>query len=221
MKLRLPVSGLASALFAFGAMHANAVTINWGSGVLDSLATTDGQSLDSSYQIKLGVFINDFVPTADNMSDWASNWRTFDQAAFNAALGYFTGTAELKPDGTSSSAAADVGVNFSDLEAYVWVFNDLAIEGATQWFLGRSDSWVMPTANGVCCDSRPPAQWSTGDLSPADTPVFGGQGAASGGGFVYSPGNYVLQTYNVVPEPSVLLLSSLGFLMLLRRRNSG
>lgn len=218
MKPRRSVSGLAAAILAFASLHAHATTINWGSNVFDSLANSEGQALDSSYKVELGVFVNSFVPTADNTADWAANWKTFDLASFNTDMGYFTGTADLKPDGSSSSAAADLGVNFADMEAYVWVFNDLVIEGSTQWFLGRSDSWVMPHTPGGCCDSGLPAQWSTSDLTPSDTPVFGGQGAVIGGGYTNSAGNFVLQTYNVVPEPAVMLLSSLGLCLLFRRR---
>lgn len=188
-------------------MHASGVTINWGSPVVSQFVNSEGQALDSSYKVELGVFVNSFVPTSENTAEWSANWRTFSAGAFNLQNGYFTGTADLKGDGSSSDVLADIGVNYSDLEAYVWVFNSDTMQVGSEWFLGRSDSWVLPSASPGCCDGRTPLNWSTSDLNVGDTPVFGGQGVVSGGGTVIIPGNYVLQTYTV-PEPSVLLLGS-------------
>lgn len=210
----------AAAVLFFAATQAQAVTINWGSPALSTSVNSEGQAIDSSYHVELGAFANGFIPTAQNVSEWGANWRTFSVATYNAEFGNFSGTADLLAGGGSSDLMADVGMNFSDVEAYVWIFNTETMAPNTQWFLGRSDSWVMPTAPVVgddCCDGTLPAQWSISDLRPGDTPVVGGQGQVSGGGYVTAPGNYDIQTYQV-PETSALLLASAGLAFMFRRR---
>ncbi|MEK7952020.1 PEP-CTERM sorting domain-containing protein [Luteolibacter soli] len=214
-----PAVQAAAAFLLFAVAQATAVTINWGSPVLSSTVNSQGQEIDSSYHVELGAFANGFVPTEQNMSEWASNWRTFSVATYVAEFGSFTGTADLVAGGASSDPMASLGMNFSDVEAYVWIFNSATMSANTEWFLGRSDSWVMPTAplETDCCDDRLPTQWSISDLRPGDTPVYGGQGQVAGAGSASNPGNYDIQTYTV-PETSSLLLASVGLLFTFWRR---
>jgi len=205
-------------LLASGLPAAHATTINWGSPVLSTLVDSTGQQLDAGYHIQLGFFADSFVPTAANVADWGSNWRTFDEASYDPEMGYFTGTADLKADGSSSSLNSTLGINFSGQPVFMWIYNQTGAVEGSEWFLGRADSWVMPVASQDCCDSNLPAQWSTSDLSVSQTPVFGAQGPVIGGGNASNPGNYTIQTYQVVPEPSAVVLSVVGMALLLRRR---
>jgi hypothetical protein len=219
MRLHQQIARAAAGIVIFAATPAPATTINWGSPVLSATVNSKGQALDSSYHVELGGFANGFVPTTQNMGDWAANWRTFSVASFNPELGYFSGSADLLAGGASSDPLADVGLNFSDIEAFVWIFNSTTMTADTEWFLGRSGSWVMPTAplESGCCDSTLPTQWSISDLAPGDTPVYGSQGPAAGGGSAENPGTYAIQTYTI-PESSTLLLASFGLLFTFWRR---
>ncbi|RYD67286.1 MAG: hypothetical protein EOP83_03120, partial [Verrucomicrobiaceae bacterium] len=143
--LHLVVQAAAAVLF-FAVTQAQAVTINWGSPVLSTTVNSQGAAIDSSYHVELGTFVSGFTPTAQNVADWSANWRTFSVATYNEETGSFSGTADLLAGGGSSDPMSDLGVNFSDVEAYVWIFNTETMAPDTQWFLGRSDSWVMPTA---------------------------------------------------------------------------
>ncbi|MCW1914641.1 PEP-CTERM sorting domain-containing protein [Luteolibacter sp. GHJ8] len=217
MRLRHKAVQAAAAFLLFAVTQAPAATINWGSPVLSTTADSKGEALDSSYSVELGAFANGFVPTAENTEDWAANWRTFSVASFDPELGYFTGTADLLVGGGSSDPLADTGINFSDMEVYVWVFNSTTMEPESEWFLGRSDSWVMPTAPTECCDNGLPTQWSTTDFTTSDTPVYGAQGPVFGGGVSDNPGVYTIQTHTV-PEASTLVLAAFGMMFCLRRR---
>lgn len=200
-------------------MQARAATISWGSPVLSDTVDSTGVALDSSYKVELGAFANGFVPTTQNMGQWADNWRTFSVGSFNSELGYFAGSADLLAGGASSDPLADLGMNFSDVEAYVWIFNFTTLSANTEWFLGRSDSWVMPTAplEDDCCDPTLPTQWSISDMATGDTPVVGAQGPVAGGGSAENPGSHAIQTY-AVPEASTFLLTACGMLVAFRRR---
>jgi hypothetical protein len=145
----------------------------------------------------------------------------FDQAAYNQANGYFTGTAGMADDGTGLSSHATAGFSFEGLSAYIWVRNgDDPVEG-TEWFLARADSWVFPDAVPGCCDNEPNAQWSVSELDGGDVPVWGSQGGITGNGSYTVTGNHSLQTFTFVPEPSSPLLSALAVaLAVLRRRRA-
>ena len=205
-----------------------AVQINWGNEIDSDLRDSFGNSLDATFAIQLGYFEKvlgqQFVPTAANTGEWSSHWKVFDQAAFDPLAGYFTSSANLNPEGTSSSTFADndLGVDFSNQNAYVWIHNSQTPGTGTEWFLGRSattPAWQIPAKVEDCCDNRPPVEWSITDLEPADAPVFGKQGGTSGAGDYSVTGPYTLQTFSVVPEPSSCLLLTLGgAAVILRRR---
>ena len=212
------------------ATPAAAIQINWGDLVDSDLRDSYGNSLDATYAIQLGFFEEvlgqQFVPTVANAADWSSHWKVFDQAAFDPLAGYFASTVMLKADGTSSSTFADndLGLDFSNKNAYVWIHNSETPGTTTEWFLGRSaigTDWHIPDKVAECCDNRAPLEWSVSDLTPGKVPVFGKQGTDTGGGSYTVTGNYTLQTFTFVPEPSSALLLALGGVAaVLRRRRT-
>ncbi len=211
--------------------HAQAA-LSWGSVLPSNLRDSDGVALDSSFFMQLGFFDNTFTPTASNTADWAANWKVFDQAgyygvsdpnnSFDAATGYFARESiEINLAGQSQSAYADLGVNSSGKDAYLWVYNSKTSGvTTTEWLLVRAATWVFPAGRDLneCC-SDTPVQWSVSDLGSA-APVWGAQGLFSGGGEHTNTGNYNLQTFTFIPEPSTALLTVLGtvFVLLRRRR---
>jgi len=213
------------------ATPASAIQINWGDEVDSALRDSFGNSLDATFAIQLGFFEKvlgiQFVPDATNTADWSSHWKVFDQAAFDPLAGYFASTVMLNADGTSSSSFADndLGLDFSNQDAYIWIHNSETPGTTTEWFLGRSatgTAWHIPDKVAECCDNRPPLEWSVSDLTSGKVPVFGKQGTDTGGGSYTVTGTYTLQTFTFVPEPSSSLLLALGGVVAaLRRRRPG
>ncbi len=219
LKHRLSTGGRAILMMAWTVAPLTAATVNWGTSFDSGLATSTGATVDSSsFTFELGFFANSFIPTMENIDQWEENWRTFDVATYNQSEGWVTGSAQMNADGTSSSLAADVGVNFSEMEAYVWVYNVTSVGFQAEWFLGRSESWVFPSATGDdCCDESLPVQWSIEDMATGEKPVIGAHGEAVGGGVASQPGVYTIQTY-AIPEPGSLGLIMLSLGACLRRR---
>lgn len=218
LKHRLSTGGRAILVLAWTVAPLTAATVNWGTSFESGLATSTGAAMDSSFTFEIGFFANSFIPTMENISEWEENWRTFDSSTYTGNDGWVTGTAEMNADGTSSSLAADVGVNFSEMEAYVWVYNVTSTGFQAEWFLARNESWVFPTASGddECCDDRI-VQWSLDDLGTGDTPVIGAHGEVTGGGVASQPGVHTIQTY-AIPEPGSLWLMTLSLCACFRRR---
>lgn len=199
------------------AYRVQAQTLEWGSEVFSDLVDSKEQALDETFIFQLGAFEVGFVPDETNVSEWSTRWVAFSQAGYNQDLTYFTGTATMNDDGSSSYDPGS-GIDFSGLEAYIWIRNGDIPVGGTEWLLVRKASWVFPIATPGCCDNQEPLQWSISQLESGDTPVWGSQGGVDGGGVFTSTGNQTLQTFTFVPEPGSLLLASASLGLLLRRR---
>jgi hypothetical protein len=195
-------------------------TIEWGSEVFSQIVDSKGAALDNSYVFEVGVFAAPFTPSGANTDDWFANWRTFDRAAYSQANGHFASTVEMANDGTSESPSMTAAApSFEGLEAYIWVRNSATPSPTTEWFLVKSPAWVFPTANPDCCDNGLPVQWSIGDLTQSDTPVWGSQMGKDGSGSFTQDGVYELQTFTFVPEPSAAMMVLLSCAFLLTRRS--
>lgn len=219
--------------------------IEWGTPVDTYLTTSYDVELVSNTQPifwQLGAFVDGFNPTEANANLWAANWRVFDLAATNYALGLFTGIAILADDGTSTSTYATPGFDFRGLDAYIWGYNttnDLwdgtKVYGpGMEWLVFRAsdnpvDPWVFPTNY----PPGPPSleyEWSISDLTTNDVPLWGSQNGVIGLGVASSPVNSappfygdVLQLYTIIPEPSgiaagILLVTGAGLYHWKRRR---
>lgn len=222
--LCLPLLGV----FTLALASLNAQTLNWGSAVFSDLVDSQGNTLDSTYVFELGAFANGFVPTESNIDLWYGNWQVFDTASYNGLeqadddgiYGYFTSTVRMNSDGTSDSPSQTPGaLSFEGLDAYIWVRNSNLAEEGSEWLLARADTWVFPAAEDDCCGNGPPIEFSTSDLTPTVTPLWGSQGGVTGGGQITSIGFYTLQTATFVPEPSTPLLSMFACILLCFRRN--
>lgn len=215
MKIRIPLLAMSWCLLAAGSGHGQ--TLDWGSEVFSDLVDSQGDTLDSVFVFELGAFVDGFVPDETNVGLWHQNWMVFDQASYNASLGYFTSTVTMNDDGSSSYNPSSI--SFEGLSAYLWIRNSTDPVEGTEWLLARAASWVFPNAVPGCCDNEPPLQWSVSDLATTDVPVWGNQGGIEGAGHYTVTGNYTLQTYTFIPEPSsgVLLLFSAAMLMRRRR----
>lgn len=213
--LKVSVSGF---LGIAAAGMAKGETINWGNAYLDVLRDSYGNPLDDSYYFQLGFFENAFQPDDGNTGEWSSHWNTFDQASFDLATGYFTSSAQIRADGTSTSPYAELDLIFAGEQAYVWARN----AANTEWFLSTNGGWVFPSAADDCCDNTLPVEWAISDLDTGnDVPIWGRQGDEIGSGSYTVTGDYTLQTFTGVPEPSLLILAPVAAaVMLLRRRRT-
>jgi hypothetical protein len=220
---------LAAAVFVAGDSRLQAQTLDWGSRVFSDIVDSEGQTLDNTFLFQLGAFDPLFIPTEENMNQWVSNWRVFDQASYNPGIGYFanwsteTDTLRMLDDGTSNSPFETAGApSFEGLTAYIWIRKgDQPVEGS-EWLLTRASTWVFPNATPGCCDNELDVQWSVSDLDThGETPLWGGYGTVEGPGVFTPSGPHDLQTYTFVPEPSSsLLAAAAGILTVLRRRRS-
>lgn len=213
------------------ALPASARTINWGNTVDDLTLTSSTSLLDNSYTFELGSF-GSFIPDQSNIEQWAANWKVFDQATFgngkwDASSGFFSSTADLLTNGTSSASPPLPSFTFGlNEQAYIWVFNTQTLAvGTTEWALITNDStdglttddWKFPAPSD---HSLTPFDWRLPDVSHV---IWGGANNVQGPGDYTPPtGGFDLQTHTmtVVPEPSgALLIAITGMLIQLRRRS--
>ncbi|MCU0795312.1 MAG: hypothetical protein MUF31_05175 [Akkermansiaceae bacterium] len=201
------------------ASRAVAQNITWGSEIFSDLRDSRGEVLDqNSYVFQLGTFQTGFTPTSMNTADWASNWVVFDQASYNEGFGYITSATTMNADGSSSYDPGS-GFNFSGLTVYLWVYNGTTMSSGTEWFLGSAAAWgSFPAAESECCGNSLPVELSLSDLSGGDTPIWGSQGGVDGNGYSSVGGNFTLQTFSVIPEPSLCGLAICGGMVWILRR---
>ncbi len=223
--MKLQIVAFITALLMAAATSAHGQTLNWGSEVFSDLATSKGVALDNTFVFEIGSFDPAFVPTTSNVSDWSGNWRIFDRAAFDPGSGYFTSTVQMfrevsNPNTVHSDYPGAANINFSGLEAYLWVRNGTTPVKGTEWLLTRASNWTFPVVGGECCD-KSTVEWSVSDLTASNIPKWGSQNGVDGPGVVSNPSSHTLQTFTFVPEPSSALLGVVtGCCMILRRRRT-
>lgn len=201
------------------------------------MASSGAPNATSEFVFELGAFNSGFTPLSENLSEWADNWQTFEVAQIAADPGVF-GTlfgiqGGMTVDGmtVSEHPQADVEFNFSGLDAYLWIKNGTDLVQGTEWFLGRSDTWVFPDTGlfDTGCSSCPgetPVNWSTSNFASNtisdDVPLFGNQSGVLGQGVFTTTENemedFTLQTFGVVPEPSTIILPAIIGLCVFFRR---
>ena len=114
----------------------------------------------SGFRFELGVFKAGFVPTSENIDQWAENWNpaqaTFYNPETNRFAGKFTVTSNLAPFTAGTPA-------------YIWGFRGSPQEA--EWILFRKNNWKWPAT------STTPSPVSNKDLSwvaeQADTVLLG------------------------------------------------
>jgi len=197
--------------------------VNWGSLDFSRIVDSNGNVLPAdNFFFDLGAFRSDFTPTESNVADWASNWITFDRASYvinEFGTAVFAGSYSFYDDIFNNHNNGDFDGLGISRDAYIWVYNDTTPEPGTEWFLARASNWVFPVDPGDCCSNGEPMQWSMGDLTSTDIPLWGNQLGTEGPGerSVFDTGAD-LQTYTFIPEPSsALLIAMAGVAGALRR----
>jgi hypothetical protein len=219
---------LGSLLLALSALPARATTIDWGNSAGDVLLSSNGVPLDDTYIFELGSF-GGFTPTGLNQGDWLANWKPLDRAqapaasGWNSAASFFSSSVTLLDGGISSESPPLPAFTFAPGEqAYIFVYNSLALDGVSEWALitnngldgNAANDWLMPNAVGKTAIAL---EWR---LSDASTVIHGGVNSMQGyGNYTFDPGTFDLQTHTV-PEPAGVLLMAVAGLHLLRRRRA-
>ena len=212
------------------ALCQSSITYTWGTSTgAQRLVTSDGSPIEiDEFSIELGSFLNGFIPTLENIEQWAGNWGIFDAVTTpdsDSSDGFiasgeqsrFVGSAGLTLGQTSDSEDSNnTDVFAPGSQAYVFIRNADIIEAGTEFLLYTSEegvAWQFDSVQNSSISFSP--VWF---VSQADTVLFGGlNGEAGPGGFTDTSGDFVLRTHSVIPEPSVALLFVFAALSLLRR----
>lgn len=201
-----------------------ASTVFWGSAFNDNLFDSAGNTLDSTYSFEIGTF-GSFVPTYQNVDQWAANWHVIDRAfdpdsnGWNSTDQFFVGTVDLLADNSSNSPDADPAYQFSkDDIAYLWAYNSKDIVPTSEWALLSYGDDPANTGNPWVIADPSDSNSYNWNLTDAHVTVIGGANDVQGPGtYSANPGVFSLQTA-VVPEPgSALLLFAAAASHLIRR----
>ena len=99
---------------------------------------SDGSTeMENDFQFQLGAFLNEFIPTAENVDEWNQHWVAADSSPYNATTHLFASSVILENN------AAPFQVN---RDAYIWGFTGK--HGTQEWILLKHQDWKWPASNG-------------------------------------------------------------------------
>ena len=138
--------------------------VDWSSTAFSIHQQSDGSPLDDSFIFELGAFAEGFTPTADNVTEWAANWRAAQRAPYNPNTQTVSGSFVIETN-ASPFSTADQG--------YLWA---LSLDHPQEWILLTNTSWKWPSVGGAA----PPVSWTIqnadtvllGQTNPDGTPFF-------------------------------------------------
>ena len=113
-----------------------AETIKWFCAPGSTNLTSSNAPMSAAFNFELGVFKNNFVPTAANVAQWAANWESAQRIAYSATNKRFDGQFTV----ISNSGNFTVGK-----AAYIWGFQTGT--AASEWILLRNPAWTWPAPN--------------------------------------------------------------------------
>ncbi len=229
---------LLALLCAVVAPVCQAQTLNWGSENFSTFTDSKGTVLEHVFLFELGAFGPGFTPDKTNTSEWLTNWRLSDRAAYSIDNGTFASTFEIlrspdpitHPDVLTSSYPGASTMNFSGLDAYLWIRRGSDPVEGSEWLLMRASNWTFPLEGHDCC-GKGLVEWSVSDLNSSNVPKWGRQSGldpddpmnpptyvSTDPGVYTSNSPSTLQTFTFVPEPSTALLAAIAGLGLVMRR---
>lgn len=222
---RLAATALTVACLQGGALASQVVL---SSEFNDLLFDSNGNTLDTTFSFEIGTF-GGFIPTYQNIDQWAANWHVFERAydpdanGWNAVDQFFVAQADHNTSGNSESPDANpLDVFIQGEKIYLWVYNSKDILPTSEWALvtdsvisgNTAEQWVIPDPMDL-----PPISHEM-KLVDADDVIIGGVNGVQGEGtFNATPPAFSLQTA-VVPEPGSGLLVLAAAAAFLQRRGS-
>lgn len=131
-------------------------TVTWFSDALQKNLDGSGAPMDDSFQFELGVFSNGFVPTPQNVGQWATRWVAADSTAYHPTTRRFTGLSVV----ADNSSPFVVG-------AQAWIFGCRTTPTGTDMILVRNSGWSWPAPDPL---NPIPLEWN---VATADQVVLG------------------------------------------------
>ena len=126
-------------------------SIQWGSGINDTLLNADAAQMPSNFLWELGTFGTSFTPTEHNLTLWQANWKPVEQANWGAGAngGWWTEESHFAGNSTTGytwvpGAAPDPapGSNANTWAAgerfYIWAYNSKELGTTSEWEIGRA-----------------------------------------------------------------------------------
>lgn len=117
-------------------LSAKAEVIQWFSDAGQVNLDSQNSAMDASYTFELGVFQNGFVPSSQNVSQWAANWVAADSTIFNGTTQRFTDQFVVVNNSTPFIVGAEA-----------WIFGYRITPTGTERILFRDVSWTWPAPN--------------------------------------------------------------------------
>ncbi len=184
-----------------------------GNGSSDALFQNADDSLNSGGIVSVGYFTVGYTISTTDMSANISN--------FTAGASALVGSSSTSLGGSYAGyveAAAVDGVNITDTDPligesmYVFFGNAATLAGST--------SWAIKAIKTISADS-PTEETYIANPFGGTAPVFGSIGTYTGDASGFGSSTFQTLKLAAIPEPSALLLTGLGTLLLLRRRRVG
>lgn len=118
--------------------------------------TSAGAAMDGTFHFELGVFSGGFVPTRNNLTEWAGKWNAAETADYSGVSHSFDGQIIV---------TSNISPFLAGTAAYIWGKRT----GATgdEWILFRKSEWVWPAPNPM---NPFPLDWNAAE---ADLVVIG------------------------------------------------
>jgi len=174
--------------------------ISWASNAFATNKMADGittfEEASREINFELGTFAPGFNPTTASPSEWTASWIILQNTEYDLADQQFINTATLPSNDSPFQSGG---------QAYIWGYTTKDLGDKAEWILVASPSWKWPDVT----ITQPAPTFSVGDALPAHA-ILGAVNPVNGA--------FHMQLAVVVPEPSSLLLLSLGALLLARRR---
>lgn len=80
------------ALWTMGTHTSQAAQIGWGNLPFTDNRTSQDVPVDSSFVFELGLFEEGFIPTGENVDQWADHWRVADRVAYDPQTAFASGS---------------------------------------------------------------------------------------------------------------------------------
>ena len=176
---------------------------------------------EGGFFFELGVFVDGFVPSAENTEEWIDHWvmMTDSQGAPDPdAKTEFTLVSSIFGDYGGYSASVEMDHNAPPFAAgtqgFLWGYDEREVAGDAEWILlTNSSDWRFPNA---VTGQVPTQTWTLGTASP-DEALVGTHNSSS-----MTMGSVTVPSPVAVPEPSGAVLCVLaGVVFCLRRHRPG
>jgi hypothetical protein len=121
-------------------------TVAWFSDALQTNLDGLNAPMDAGFQFELGVFSNGFVPTRQNVGQWAARWVAAGSTAYHPATRRFSSLLEVADnDGPFATGTP------------AWIFGCRTTPTGTDMILLRNTGWSWPAADPL---NPIPLEWN-------------------------------------------------------------